>query len=489
MLAKSKKTILHDPRYADFCARYWNDFPRYFLENSRHPPTWQQLDVAEALTEPGCRVACASGHGTGKSAMMAWLLDWHLRVFPMSNALLTATNIDQCRSVIWKYLDEVQADMAVNYPWQNDYFIKETKRYYARGYKDSWYVIPKTASKAKPENVAGQHNKYYIVVVDEASGVEDVIHGVLRGALTHQDNRYVMMSQPTRPVGHFAEAFSNLKEVYTTFNLNAEESPLVSKKFISEKLIEYGGHHSPEYQIKVLGRLPDNLAGFLIPKTWLEDAQHVKIEHPEAWGYVITVDVAEGVFRDSSVYTVGKVSGYEAERRVEVIECEETNELDEMKFAREIYQVYLKYPNCTVTVDADGPGRTVILILEELGVQVERIHWGLPPHSDSDRKRYKNQRAYASVKAREALFGGRFKVAQGKKIVEQGSRIPYKINEMGQYTIMPKEQMREKGLKSPDLFDTHCFFFLTDFIPTGEQRATETENDIIAKALEILKGD
>ena len=489
-MAKKARTIIQDPRYTDFRIRYHNDFPRYVLENSRHGLTWQQLDVAKAVTEPGCRVAVASGHGTGKSHLLAWLLDWHERVYFKSTAMLTATNIEQCRSVIWKYLDEVIEDMAKNWPWQSHYFIKETKRYYARGYKDSWYVLPKTASKAKPENVAGQHGNVYMVVVDEASGVIDEIHGVLRGALTHENNRYVMVSQPTRPVGHFAEAFSSLKDIYTTFNLNAEESPIVSKKFIEEKLAEYGGHHSPEYQIKVLGRLPDNLSGFLIPKTWCEDAQRVIIEHVEDWGWVVTVDVAEGVYRDSSVWTIARVSGYGAERRVEVVECREFLDLDEIKFARELYQRVQELDHVTVAVDADGPGRTVILTLEELGMTVERIHWGLPPHTEADRKRYKNQRAYASVKAREAIFANRMRMGAGKKLVEQASRIPYKIDEAGRYTILPKEQMKTQGLKSPDLFDTHCFFFLVDYVAAGDGLGDAAEqNEMLKWAEGILKGE
>ncbi len=483
---KKSQSILRDPRYVDFRIRYHNNFPRYVMENSRHGLTWQQYDVAVDINEPGCRVAVASGHGTGKSHLLAWFLDWHLRVYPKSNAVLTASDIKQCRTVIWKYLDEVMEDMAKNWPWMTPYPIKMAERYYIRGHKDSWYVLPKTASKSRPETVAGQHNVNYVVVVDEASGVIDEIHGVLRGALTHEDNRYIMVSQPTQPVGHFAEAFSSLKGIYKTHNLNAEESPIVSKKFIAEKLTEYGGHHSPEYQIKVLGRLPDNLSGYLIPKTWCEESQRAVIVHLDEWGWVITADVAEGVHRDSSVWTIAKVSGYGSNRKVEVVECREFLDLDEIQFARELYQRAKDFPRVTIAVDGDGPGRTVILTLEELGVTCERIHWGLPPHSETDRKRYKNQRAFASVKAREAIFESRMKMAPGTKLVEQASRIPYKIDEAGRYTIMQKEQMKAQGIKSPDLFDTHCFFFLTDYIAVGDGTDFQGEAEGMVKWAELI---
>jgi hypothetical protein len=455
--------------------------------------TWQQYDMFKAIQVDGSQTAVASGHGTGKSWSIAWTLDWHLRTYDLSNALITATNIEQVRSVVWKELDTVISDVNRNYKWMDGLFIKETERYFVKGFKDSWYVLPKTASKGSAENIAGQHRAHYICIVDEAAGVHDEIIGVLRGALTDilEENRFAMFSQPTRQVGHFAEAFSSLKSLYKTFNLNSEESPIVSKKFIHDKLVEYGGHHSPEYQIKVLGRLPDNLSGFLIPKSWCTQAQAVLIEHEQPWGWVMTADVAEGVHRDSSVWTLARVSGYGMDRKVDVIDMREFLGSDELVFAREMYAEIVKYPRITVAVDADGPGRTVILTLEELGVTVERIHWGLPPHADADRKRYKNQRAYASVKAREAIFDDRFKLCPGTKIVNQASRIPYKIDEAGRYVIMPKEQMKSQGIKSPDLFDTHCFFFLCDYVPadTDGDNQNQYADDLTAWAVKILEGE
>ncbi|MDR4027816.1 MAG: hypothetical protein V8Q91_16575 [Bilophila wadsworthia] len=478
------RDILYDPRYRDFQERYYDNLTRYVLDNCQYTPTWQQLEFLQAVEKPGCRVAVSSGHGTGKSFLLAWALDWHLRVFHFSNAILTATNIEQARSVVWKYLDEVIDAMDTMYPWMKGYFIKETRRYYAKPYKDSWYVLPKTASKSKPENLAGQHNINLMILADEASGIDDAIHGVLRGALTHERNRYVMTSQPTRPAGHFAEAMTKLaiesgkKEgIYTAITMNSEESPIVSKKFIAEKLQEYGGHHSPEYQIKVLGRLPDNLSGFLIPRQWCVQCQSAQIIHQEAYGYVLCCDVAEGVHRDSSVATLFKVSGPREERMYEAVECHEYLDLNEKDFARAIAAKYHELPALTIGVDGDGAGRTVILELEEMGIPVERIHWGLPCHSDAEKNRYFNLRAYAHCKMREAIFTGRFKGPSLKKFVEQASRLPYRIDERGRYQMTPKDKMKSDGIKSPDISDTCCFAFLLDYIPAEDGQKATVERD------------
>lgn len=355
--------ILADPRYTRFRERYYDNFELYVLENCDVTPTWQQIEFMRACQEPGARVAVASGHGTGKSFLLAWLLDWNLRVFPYSNAVLTATNIEQARSVVWKYLDGVIANMERLYPWTRGFFVKETRRYFALPFKDSWYVLPKTASKSAPENLAGQHNNNLLIVVDEASGVDDAIHGVLRGALTHRRNRYVMTSQPTRSAGHFSDAMRKLVKganedgIYSAITMNSEDSPLVSREFILEKLREYGGHNSPEYQIKVLGNFPDNMAGYLIPRSLVEDSQYCEVEHEDGqWGWVLLADVAEGLHRDSSVAHIVKVSGEGSKRVVESVECEEFLDMNEKNFARFIAGKYHEIPNLSIAVDGDGAG-------------------------------------------------------------------------------------------------------------------------------------
>lgn len=435
-------------------------------------------------------------HNTGKSHLLAWLLDWNMRVFPFSNAILTATNIEQARSVVWKYLDGVIERMEYIYPWMRGMFVKETRRYYARGFKDSWYVLPKTASKSAPENLAGQHNDNLLVIVDEASGVDDAIHEVLRGALTHRRNRYVMTSQPTRPSGHFADAMRTLSKenanggIYDAITMNSEESPLVSHDFIKEKLYEYGGHHSPEYQVRVLGRFPDNMAGYLIPRTWVEDCQNFEIEMPDGdWGYVLLCDVAEGVHRDSSVATLVRMSGHDDKRLVETVFSEEFLDMNEKEFARFIASKYQELPNLTIAVDGDGAGRAVILDLEEVGIPVTQIHWGLPCHTQTAQRRYANLRAFAHCKLREAIFEKRFKGPNSRKFVDQASRLPYKLDERGRYTMTSKDKMRSEGIKSPDISDTCCFSFLVDYIPADAGRKATRSSKYLDLAREWMAAE
>lgn len=493
------KDITKDPRYLEFVERYHGQLVKYVMENCRYTPTWQQLEVLEAVEKRRSRVAVSSGHGTGKSHIAAWVLDHNLRAHPFSNSILTATNIVQATAVTFKYISFVMEDVEKNYPWMRGHFIKLSKSYYVKNHKSTWFVIPKTASRDKPESLSGMHNPYLLYFADEASAIPDPALDIMEAALTEPRNRMFMASQPTRPVGRFAEAMTNnakkkdasgkMVGTWDSFILNSEESPLVTREYIRDLIGKYNGAHSPEYMIKVMGRLPDCLEGFLIPRHWCEDCQFFQIEHKEAWGWVITVDVAEGAHRDSSVMTTAKMSGYAEERRVEVVDCEEYLDLNEKQFARVVAAKYHSLPSATIAVDADGSGRTVILELEEMGIPCERIHWGLPPHSTGDKKRYLNQRAFAHLKLREGILEERFKGPVNKKFVDQASKLPFSIDENGRYRMMTKEKMRSEGIKSPDISDTCCFFYLTDYIPCSGQTDFENseESEFLKMAKEVME--
>lgn len=122
--------------------------------------------------------------------------------------------------------------------------------------------------------------------------------------------------------------------------------------------------------------------------------------------------------------TICRVSSNGPQRIVEVISCDEYLDMDEKQFARRIATKYQELPELTIAVDADGAGRTVVLELEEIGIPVARIHWGLPCHAAADQRRYFNLRAYAHCKLREEIFGERFKGPDLKMFVEQASCLP-----------------------------------------------------------------
>lgn len=419
-------------------------------------------------------------HNTGKTASAGIVALWHLLFFQDSITMFTAPQIGQLKKQVWK---EISINLgrlkAGPLAWLADYVGYQSEFVYIKGYKAEWYIFAKTAPKHQPTNLAGNHADNYLLWGDEASGIADEIWDVALGALTHDDNRAVMTSQPTRNAGMFYETHHKLSHraggVWIALTFNGEESPLVSKQSLEEQRQKYGSRDDPQYQIRVLGQFPDRSDEFLITKRQADDmyvGASIFAEH--IFGYVITVDVGGGVGRDDSVIAVSKVWGEtqwgDRARRVEVVDiplCKNKDDITEL-FAK-INECILKYPNATLVVDDNGAGKGLGQLLKKNGIWYMPVYWGGACFNNDNRKEYVNKRALAYVCLKRAIESGRFKVKTKKfkvKIQDQIIKIPYTFDEHSRYKILSKDEMKRQGIKSPDLGDVFAFLFLENVFYT-----------------------
>lgn len=493
---KAKHSVVDDPRWQELVLLYRYDWISAAEVMFGKIPTWQQEMIIEAVQEVGSKTTVSSGHGTGKSDMTSIMILCYMIFFPGARVILVANKLQQVKTGIFKYLKENWKTCIKRFPWLKGYFTLTDMQFFETASKGVWEVVPKGFRLGNEEALAGEHADHLLYIIDEASGVSDKAFGIIKGALTQEDNRLLLISQPTRTSGEFYDSHHRLAitpqnpdGIYTAIRLNSEESPLVTLKFIKEKLVDYGGRESPEYLIKVRGEFPSSLSGYLLGRDECDRAMRRKVYLAKGWGWVACCDVGNG--RDKSVLSIFRISGYGKYRRVVpflVREMEST--VTPSRFADFIFSECdpEKYPNITIVIDGDGVGATTADVLEEKhGVVAQRIRWGLPLHNKELRKRFINQRAYANVYAAQAIRQGRMKLDKGGKTADQASKIPVSLNEAGQWVAMPKEQMRIKlNLKSPDHWDTFCFTQLADYIPANEvlSRADETRRN---EALDWLR--
>ena len=485
MARKTIRSVITDPRWRDMVIRYRYDWSLAAVELFGKIPSWQQEEIINAAQDTGSRTTVASGHGTGKSDMTSIMILCYLMFYPGARVIIVANKVQQVMTGIFKYIKQNWNECVRRQPWLQNYFVITDTSFYEIANKGSWTVIPKGFRRGNEEALAGEHAKHLFYIIDEASGVNDKAFGIITGALTEDDNRLLLISQPTRPSGYFydshhklARSKENPRGDFTAITLNSEESPWVNEKFIRSKLLEYGGRDNPEYQIKVLGLFPKNAHGFLLGRDECERAARRKVRLHKGWGWVACCDVGNG--RDKSVLSIFRVSGRRHTRRVvPFLVMEMAGDCHPVKFAHYIFQecTQEKFPNITIAVDADGIGDATVRELESLGVPVVRINWGKPMHSRDDKQRFANQRAFANIMARDAIKSGRMRLDANPKTAEQASKIPVDINEMGQNVIMKKTVMRQKlNIKSPDLWDTYCFSMLVDFVAANDDVGFDREN-------------
>lgn len=463
-----KVPLLKRTIYKQYCLRYRYNFLRFLVEVSGKKPTWQQVLLAIAMSVPNFAVSCVSGHSTGKSYIFAWFMIWQVTVFPFSNLILTGPKFEQLKRVIWKELADGLDQLYAKIPWLEGYFRKDAKSFYAIGYKENWFAIPQTAPKKEPEKLAGQHREKLTFLIDEGSGLPDEHYEVINGALTGRDNSLAIISQGTRPNGYFYDTHHTLKNLFKTFSFDSELSPLVSKEWIKRRLIEYGGFFATEYQIRVKGAFPNQIEGRLISRAWAEICGDVVIKHDEAPGILITVDVS-GYGHDKTVYLVTKVSGYGSDRKIETVELIIKTGVSKIpNMVGDVKAIYKRYEHlgAVIGVDYIGVGQGVYDYLALAGLPVEKINVGAGAYEDD---RFLNQRAEWSWWLRDIVFKANISFRgvsrQTRQLIfDEFGNIPYRIQENGKMKLWSKEQMRNEGIKSPDIYDTYMFSAGMDYV-------------------------
>ncbi len=429
------RSCVTDPRWRELVALYRYDWIAAADVLFGKTPTWQQDLIIESVQEQGSKTSVSSGHGTGKSDMTSIMIMLFIIMYPGARAIIVANKIQQVMTGIFKYIKINWATATSRFPWLADYFVLTETAFYEVTGKGVWTVVPKGFRLGSEEALAGEHADHLLYIIDEASGVSDRAFGIITGALTGQDNRILLLSQPTRPSGYFYDTHHKLAKrpgnpdgVYTAITLNSEESPLVTPAFIKMKLAEYGGRDNPMYMIKVRGLFPKSQDGFLLGRDEVDTD-------------VTETQLAAKIFA----------------------ECNPE-----------------RFPNITIAIDGDGLGKaTADLMYEYYGITVQRIRWGKKMHSREDKSLYFDKRAYANVQAAEAVKSGRMRLDKGNETIEEASKIPVGINSAGQWKVMSKEDMKKKlNLHSPDHWDTYCFAMLADYVPQDEVLSVEDEAQV-----------
>ena len=485
--------LLKLPQWKELCLRYRYNITAFATEALNMDVTWQQHMLFQSIAFPGSRTSVASGHGTGKSRSAGVVALWHLLFFEKSVMMFTAPSITQLQSIVWKEIALCLAQMQQGpYAWLADYVVCFTKKIYIKGHDKDWYVFAKTASKSNPTSIAGMHGDNYMLWGDEAAGIDDKVLDVALNALTHADNRAVLTSQPARNAGLFHATHHHLSHKaggrWTALTFNGEHSPLVNKSSIVEAIQKYGSRDDPQYMIRVRGLFPDLSHEFLVTN---RQSQEVYVgaclfegKHDD-FGYIVSVDVGAGRGRDDSVVTVAKVWGKkhfgESARRVEVIDiplCTNKDNIDSL-FGT-INECLSRYPGASVVLDDNGAGVGLGQKLKNSGIHYKSVNWGGECFSKSNKKDYKNKRAQANVCLARAIADGRFKIKTNKnkvKIQDQLTKIKYHFDDNSRYVVASKEELRKKGIKSPDVIDTFAFLFMEsiNYSEAGESVASSVD--------------
>lgn len=405
-------------------------------------PTGQQAMVLNAISKPGAKVSVRSGHGTGKSTSAAWEILRTVLLFPNCKVPCTAPTGHQLEDVLWSEISKWHQKM---HPWFRDQVIVDSSTVYAKDNRQTQFAVARTARKENPEALQGFHADNLLFVIDEASGIPDPIFEVAQGALSTDNVRVLMLSNPTQTTGYFFQSHHRNKHRWECLKLSCADSPLVSADYIRDMREDYG-EDSDVYRVRVLGDFPVSAIAQLITRQQAEGAQEVKLNE-NSYGFapkILGVDVAwEGDDRSCVFLRQGLASW----------KLGEWHNIDNMTLGGLIAQWEDEHKTDATFIDV-GWGTGVIDYLRSIGRDPVPVNFG----GKSISEEYDDKRTEIWCEMKKWLESGGH-LPRCQDLVEDLVGPDYFFTGKGKKKLESKKAMKKRGLSSPDLADALALTF------------------------------
>jgi hypothetical protein len=436
------------------------------LEESDGPRMWQQ-DILNTiglhLRSPNrftpLNLAVSSGHGIGKSALIAMICNWAMSTCEDCRVVMTANTEAQLRTKTWPEVSK-WTKLAINSHWWT--VGATTVQVKEKDHERVWRVDAIPWSETNTEAFAGLHNrgKRIVVLFDEGSAISDAIWEVTEGALTDADTEiiWVVFGNPTRNTGRFRECFGRYKHRWVTRQIDSRKVDGTNKEQLDKWVADYG-EDSDFCRVRVRGEFPRAGSTQFISGEVVAQARKRSVQG-SGWK-ILSVDVAR--FGDDQT-VIGCRHGQKA------VILEKIRGLDTVQVARRvIFHMQQEIPRVTV-IDGDGIGGGVIDYVNEYAkawlrqhspARVQEFHGGMAP---GDTFMYFNWRAEAWGLMRKWLEEG--DIPDDPELASDLTGPEYFFSSKNQIQLERKEDMKKRGLASPDIGDMLAMTF--GITPAGE---------------------
>lgn len=465
-----------DPLGFVMYAYEWDDDPRLQIVElqepwaSRYgckygPDVWacEELDaIGAAVRErafngrdavPAIRRSVSSGHGIGKSAFTAWLVNWISSTRPHSRGVVTANTAEQLSSKTWAEIAK-WTKRCITGHWFTVTTGKGAMRLQHKQHPESWRCDAQTCKEENSEAFAGLHavdsTPYYIF--DEASAVPAAIYDVAEGGLTDGEPHFYLFGNPTRTDGRFYDTFNRLRHRWANRQIDSRNVAITNKKQIAEWL-EDNGEDSDFFKVRVRGVFPSASSQQFIAREPIDAAMARVAETRPLAGLTaaVGVDIARSGDAQSVIRTrVGRDGTAWPPVRMRIPDTTQVA----ARVARHIDTLRSGGLYVVVMIDGGGVGGGVIDRLRQLSYECIEVQFGADAQ---DPKRFKNKRSEMWYDMREWLKGG--VLTYDEQLITDLTGPEYSYNDIDQLVLEPKKQMIARGLASPDDGDALALTF------------------------------
>jgi hypothetical protein len=437
--------------FAEWVDRYRND-PVLFVKEvlGVDPDPWQEKFLA-AVARGDRKISVRSGHGVGKSTASSWAMLWFFMTRSPVKVVVTAPTSAQLFDAMFAELKRWVGMMPK--PLQELVSVKQDRIVFNAA-PDEMFISARTSRAEQPEALQGIHSEHVMLVADEASGVPEQVFEAAAGSMSGHSAVTLLLGNPTRSSGFFYDTHNRLANEWTTFAVNCTDSPRVSDDYVNEMKSRYG-EESNAYRIRVLGEFPRSDDNTIIPMELLEMAKQRDVEPskfaPMIWG----LDVARFGMDSSSLC---KRRGNSVGTAPQV-----WRNLDLMQLTGAVVAQYEsaladEKPD-EILVDSIGLGAGVVDRLRELGLPARGINVSESPSFGA---MYINLRAELWHLAKAWLEKRDCRLPNDARLIDELASLRYSFASNGKVKAESKDDMKKRGLKSPDVADSFILTFASN---------------------------
>lgn len=430
---------------------YYKDRPVEFVKDIiGATPDDIQGDILTSVAENQL-TSVRSGHGIGKSALQSWLIYWFMCTRPFPKIPCTAPTKHQLHDILW-------AEVA---KWRTKSIQSEIEwtqeKLYMKSNPENWFAVPRTATQ--PDALQGFHADHLLYIIDEASGVKDVVFEPVLGSLSTQDAKLIMCGNPTQLSGFFFDSHNKNRSIYKTFKVSGENSKRVSKDYI-QMIIDMYGLDSDVYRVRVAGEFPKAMPDSFIQLDWVENCSKKTVITYRPLRIDIGADIAR--YGDDETI-INSLFDKKYQQRPITMHHNDTMQVTGqiVRLVEGYRKDYIGVP-IHIKIDCDGLGVGVYDRLKEIKkerlwttVKLYECHFGGAGGKNKKEEpvEFSNSTGLMWGLLREKLKRGEIQLYYDDKLITQISNRKYRINSDGKIELERKEEMKKRGLTSPDRAD------------------------------------
>lgn len=451
-----------------------------------------QRDIADALVTERY-VAVQSCHDVGKSYVASRLTGWWLDTHPKGEAFVvtTAPTAAQVGAILWREIGKAHRKAGLfgyvtgSNEWKLTH-VDSASELVAYGRKPADYDAT---------GFQGIHARYVLVIMDEACGIPKRLYDAVDSLATNEHARVLAIGNPDDPSSHFKKICTP-GSGWKVIHIDALRSPnftaeavgrhpdlllymlregvkptnewvpdelrdmLVSPTWVAERIKRWGTD-SPLFLSKVRGRFPNVTLDTLVNPHWVTLAQARELT-PTPTASRIGVDVAR-YGSDHSIIML-RQGGH-----VRVIHDVPQGPVTQLAgLVQRTGDLVAPAAPPIACVDDVGVGGGVTDILRENRYPVVPIVGGAASTAEklpNGLLRFTNLRSQLWWNMREALAGPSGTGDDGwldldpddDELAAQLTNVKYRVTSKGQIQVESKDDMKSRGLPSPDRADTLAY--------------------------------